>query len=255
MAQTHRLAQVPAVLQGVISLLADHLQQRRVQLEIALPATLPDTAIDQGLLRQILLSMLGYLAERTERATIRLEAQVQPTTVSLSLRIQPPGAAGPTDPEATQQRVATLNDLAVLSGARIRPAYLQGAITGFDIVLPSGQQPIVLVVDDNEDVLVLFQRYLGLHHYQVVTAQTCPQALALARQLRPQAITLDLMMPGQDGWETLQTLLNQPETRNIPVIVCSVLRERELALSLGATAFLEKPVSEQDLLAVLQALS
>ena len=61
-------------------------------------------------------------------------------------------------------------------------------------------------------------------------------------------------MPRQDGWDVLQVLLNQPETRHIPILVCSVLRQKELALSMGATAFLEKPVTEQVLLAALAAL-
>ena len=80
------------------------------------------------------------------------------------------------------------------------------------------------------------------------------EALALARQVQPFAITLDLMMPGQDGWDTLQTLTNQSGTQHIPVIVCTVLNAKELALRLGATFFLEKPVSEQVLLDALRAL-
>jgi CheY-like chemotaxis protein len=115
-------------------------------------------------------------------------------------------------------------------------------------------QHTVLVIDDNEDILTLFHRYLSLHHYQVVTASSAAEALSLAQQLQPFAITLDLMMPDQDGWDLLQTFLNHPGISATPIIVCSVLRQKELALSLGATAFLEKPVSEEALLAVLAAL-
>ena len=88
----------------------------------------------------------------------------------------------------------------------------------------------------------------------MVTTQLAQDVLELAHQLRPYAITLDLMMPDQDGWDVLQMLLNQPETQHIPVIVCSVLRQRDLALSLGASLFLEKPVSEQSLLSAMEAL-
>ena len=111
-----------------------------------------------------------------------------------------------------------------------------------------------MVVDDNEDILELFRGYLSPHHYRVVTAQTGQDALSLARRLRPYAITLDLMMPDQDGWDLLQALLNQPDTQHIPIIICSVLTQKELALSLGATAFLEKPISEDTLLLALEAL-
>ena len=109
-------------------------------------------------------------------------------------------------------------------------------------------------MDDNEDVVALFQRYLISHHYRIITAHTAQEALAQARHLQPYAITLDLMMPDQDGWDLLQTLLNQPDTQRIPIIVCTVLKQKALALSLGAAAFLEKPVTEQELLAALRAL-
>jgi CheY-like chemotaxis protein len=112
----------------------------------------------------------------------------------------------------------------------------------------------VLVVDDNEDVLELFQRYLVPHQYRVVTAKAVQEGLDLAIRLQPDTITLDLMMPEQDGWDLLQALLNRPDTRHIPIIVCSVLKQKELALSLGATAFLKKPVTELQLLSALQAL-
>ncbi len=69
-----------------------------------------------------------------------------------------------------------------------------------------------------------------------------------------QAIILDLMMPDQDGWDLMQIFLNQASTQAIPIIVCSVLKQKELALSLGATAFMEKPVAEQELLSVLASL-
>ncbi len=124
---------------------------------------------------------------------------------------------------------------------------------GFDVQLPVAERT-VLIVDDNRDVLELFSRYLSPHHYRVASAQTAAQALDLARRLQPHAITLDLMMPHQDGWDVLQMLLNQPDTCQIPILVCSVLQQKELALSLGATAFLEKPVTEPVLLATLRAL-
>jgi len=124
---------------------------------------------------------------------------------------------------------------------------------GFELALPIAERT-VLVVDDNEDVLELFRSYLQPHRYRVVTVRSAREVLDIARETQPYAITLDLMMPGQDGWDVLQTLLNQPETRSIPVIVCTVLRQKELALSLGAAAFLAKPVSESALLSALESL-
>ena len=70
----------------------------------------------------------------------------------------------------------------------------------------------------------------------------------------PSAIILDLMMPDRDGWDLLQFFLHQPATQATPIIVCSVLRQKELALSLGAAAFIEKPISEQHLIDILTQL-
>jgi CheY-like chemotaxis protein len=109
----------------------------------------------------------------------------------------------------------------------------------------------VLVVEDNEDVIQLFQNYLSKNDYRMVNARNGGEALAKAKTLQPFAITLDVMIPDPDGWTVLQTLHNQLETRHIPVVVCTVLSARALAMSLGAAGFLEKPVTEQDLLAIL----
>ena len=85
-------------------------------------------------------------------------------------------------------------------------------------------------------------------------ARNGEDAIQMAKTLQPYAITLDVMIPDPDGWSVLQTLRNQLETRHIPVVVCTVLGTKELALSLGAAAFLEKPVTEEALLSALEAV-
>ena len=90
------------------------------------------------------------------------------------------------------------------------------------------------------------------HDYRVVQASTGAAALQLAREVHPDAITLDVLMPSQDGWGLLRTLNGDPDTEQIPVILCSVLPERSLALSLEVAAFLDKPVTREALLAALR---
>jgi len=86
----------------------------------------------------------------------------------------------------------------------------------------------------------------------LVGATDGTKALRLAEELQPQMIVLDLMMPNQDGWEILRQINASPETRDIPVIICSVLDEREMALASGASDYLVKPVNQVDLLTVLR---
>jgi CheY-like chemotaxis protein len=110
----------------------------------------------------------------------------------------------------------------------------------------------VLIVEDNPDVVQLYRRYLGGGRYHVLSSADGRAGLASAEAEQPSIVILDLMMPGQDGWEVLQLLKSNPATRQIPVVVCSVLKERDLALALGAVDFLAKPVTRADLVAVLE---
>ena len=254
-AQVNRYTQVGEVIRGVSALLQETLDQRELRLSLALPDSLPAPLIDQALLRQVLLGILGYLIENTHQAVIQLQVQPAKSSMYLSLVIEPPTAIHSPLKVEVQERLAAFREMVALSNSSIEPIYSGDVLAGFALQLPTGPQRTVLVVDDNEDVLELFHRYLSCHNYQVITTQKAAEALQLARRLHPYAITLDLMMPDQDGWDVLQTLLNQPETSQIPVIVCSVLRQKELALLLGAAWFLQKPVSDQELVEALEALA
>ena len=109
----------------------------------------------------------------------------------------------------------------------------------------------VLVIDDNVDTLQLMQRYLSNSRYHFVGASDPEQALALAEELSPAIIVLDVMLPGVDGWELLGRLREHPKTSEIPVIVCTILPQRQLALMLGAAEFIRKPVTRRILLSAL----
>ena len=113
----------------------------------------------------------------------------------------------------------------------------------------------ILVVDDNPDAIALFRQYLTGHPYQLFAAHDGQQAIELAHEAKPEVIILDVLLPNQDGWETLQNLKNHPSTLYTPVLICSVLDARDLAAVLGADGFLHKPPSEQDFLAVLEQFS
>jgi CheY-like chemotaxis protein len=114
--------------------------------------------------------------------------------------------------------------------------------------------PTVLVVDDNQGLVELLDRYLTGHACQVLAASSGQEGLRLARQVLPDAIVLDVMMPEMDGWELLQRLRAHELTAATPIIVCSVFDDPELAYSLGASLFLAKPVKRAEILAALRQL-
>jgi CheY-like chemotaxis protein len=114
---------------------------------------------------------------------------------------------------------------------------------------------VALIVDDQPAAQKMYQRYLSRTDLDVVGLTDPTAAVSTARQVQPALLILDVMMPRVDGWEVLQALQLDPQTRHIPVVVCSAWGEPELARSLDAAAFLKKPVVQKDLLDVLTRLN
>jgi CheY-like chemotaxis protein len=109
----------------------------------------------------------------------------------------------------------------------------------------------VLVIDDEETVRDLMRRFLAREGFEVVTARDGAEGLALARELSPMLITLDVLMPGLDGWSVLESLKSEPALADIPVVMLTILDEKNKGYALGATDFLTKPVDRERLRAVL----
>ena len=109
-------------------------------------------------------------------------------------------------------------------------------------VVISASAPVILVIDDDPNMLELTTRSLGKEGYRVECATDGQQGLALAKQLRPAVITLDVMMPGLDGWAVLTALKEDPVTADIPVIMMTIVDEEHIGFSLGASDYFTKPV-------------
>ena len=109
----------------------------------------------------------------------------------------------------------------------------------------------VLVIDDETAVRDLMQRFLTKEGFRVATAASGEDGLRRARELRPDAITLDVMMPGMDGWAVLSALKGDPSVADIPVIMLTIVDDRNLGYALGASEYLTKPIDRERLVAVL----
>ncbi len=116
----------------------------------------------------------------------------------------------------------------------------------------AGEPVDVLVIDDDAEARELLVRTLTAAGYAVATAGSADQGLALARRLGPRLITLDLLMPGKDGWAALSELKRDPELARVPVVVVSLLDDSELGFALGAQDFLIKPVDRARLVELVQ---
>lgn len=113
----------------------------------------------------------------------------------------------------------------------------------------------VLIIDDNDGLLDLLHHYISTNVYQVLTANNGADGMRIASDIQPDVIIMDLMMPDMDGWELLQYLRTTPTTSHIPVVICSVIHDPELAYSLGADEFIAKPVTQEQILTILKKMN
>ena len=109
----------------------------------------------------------------------------------------------------------------------------------------------ILVVDDDATARELIARHLEDEGFSVVTVANGVEALKLARELRPTAITLDVMMPDLDGWTVLSALKGDPDLASIPVVMVTIVDEQQRGVALGAAGYLMKPIERAKLLALL----
>jgi CheY-like chemotaxis protein len=110
-----------------------------------------------------------------------------------------------------------------------------------------------MVIDDNPEAIDIVCKYLG-DDYAVVGLLGGEAAVEKAKQIRPMAITLDIMMPKKDGWQVLRELKHDPDTQDIPVIIMSIVDDQRMGFSLGAAEYIVKPVEKNDLLRKLKTL-
>ncbi len=121
---------------------------------------------------------------------------------------------------------------------------------------PKGEEvakKTVLAIDDNPEDIDIIRKYLG-EEYSVVGLLSGEKGVEKAKEVNPLAITLDILMPRKDGWEVLRELKETPETQDIPVIILSIVDDKRLGFSLGATEYIVKPVGKQLLLRKLRNL-
>jgi len=115
------------------------------------------------------------------------------------------------------------------------------------------KQKTVLAIDDNYETIDIIRKSMG-EDYSVVGLLSGEKAVKKAIEIRPVAITLDIMMPHKDGWQVLRELKSTPETQNIPVIVLSIVDNKKLGFSLGAAEYMVKPLDKNFLLKKIRDL-
>lgn len=262
-----------------------------VDLRSSLPDDLPEVIGDERRIRQVILNLLSNAAKFTEEGYIEIAATYDNYQVILSVEdtgigIPPEKIADvferfkQVDSSSTRRYEGTglgmsLSRMFVQAhGGDIWVESTVGEGSTFYFSLPIGgaeaepeeeespmrgvQEPAsartVLVVDDDESVITLFRRYLEKRGYRVFGMTSSERVVEEAKRLHPYAITLDILMPKKDGWTLIQELKDDPETHDIPLIVCSIVSDADKGLSMGVADYLMKPIMEQELVATLERL-
>ena len=133
----------------------------------------------------------------------------------------------------------------------VREPKAESAAASESSAAPNMEGTPVLVVDDDADTRQVLKRFLNRKGLPVECASSGEEGLRLARELHPMAIILDVMMPGMDGWAVLSTLKSEEKVKDIPVVMLTIVDDKNLGYALGATDYLIKPVDRGRLIEIL----
>jgi len=249
------------LIQGAIDTVSRLAESRGVKVSADISPNLPPVSASRTVLRQLVLGLLADLVSHGGASSIGLKGESENGSVVIRLIVEASKDRGGGRGRAESGREAAsvlLGDEAKEIADRLASSLsaelsVKSTADGaaIDIRLPASRLDTLLVVDDNPDVGLLFRRFLADTGYQAVQARSAERALRLAKELQPLAIFLDVLMPSSDGWEILAALRNHPATSHLPVVICSVLPDRDLGLSLGVADFLHKPITREGLLQAL----
>ena len=274
------------LISSVISTAVGLIKDKPIELKREIAPNLPTVRADAMRIRQVLINLLSNASKFTEEGYILVKAYEEvkkgQLMVTVSVSDTGPGIAqedqsklfqafSQVDASLTRKVGGTGLGLSIcqhfiqMHGGQIGVHSVVGEGSTFYFSVPvyesksisrgDNSRRVILAIDDDPQIITLYERYLEPKGFQVVGLNDPSKARGRVEQLKPFAITLDIMMPGYDGWQVLTDLKSSSETRDIPVIVCSIVEDEEKGFSLGAADYLVKPILEDDLLAALDRLN
>ncbi len=278
------------VVNNAINSAAGLIKDKPIQVITKVAPDLPVIKGDEMRLNQVLTNLIGNAVKFTEKGSITLEAfenvneqnkkEIMFTVADTGIGIAPEDQGklfqrfSQVDDSPTRRTGGTglglsiARSLVELHGGRIgllNSELNKGSTFFFTVPIPTEPETplsqeippgenIILSIDDDPQVITLYERFLKPYGYDVVPLTSPELAVERARELKPFAITLDIMMPDKDGWQVLSDLKSNEDTRDIPVMICSILEEEEKGFSLGASDYLVKPFLHDDLANAIKRL-
>jgi CheY-like chemotaxis protein len=123
-----------------------------------------------------------------------------------------------------------------------------------DITVKKSERGTILVVEDDQKICELISTYLADTEFSIEFAFDGEEAIRKAKTLKPALITLDILLPKKDGWDVISELKSDPDTKDIPVVIISVVDEENKGFALGASEYIVKPVLRDDLFRIIAKL-
>jgi signal transduction histidine kinase/CheY-like chemotaxis protein len=272
------------LLEDVIGTARQLAEQNKNRLVVESPENLGTLTVDPMRLRQILLNLLSNACKFTKQGEVKLrvkkvvdgrswiEISVADTGIGLTPEQQAKLFEEFTQADSSTARqyggtglgLAITRKLARMMGGDVTVTSESGKGSVFTVRLPAGAASLatlssgsdggrsptadcVLVIDDDATARELIADHLKAEGFSVVTAPGGAEGLRLAKELRPTAITLDVMMPDVDGWSVLAALRQDAELAEIPVIMITIVDEHRRGIALGAAGYLTKPIDRERL--------
>ena len=223
---------ITSILRLAIKAVQQLADQKGIQLEVTLPDEPVHLSTNKAIAQQILINLLSQTIQRADKPSLAIQLTANDSHAELHIRY-----------DSVTGQDALISPVITRLMEQIRWSS-QSSETELRLHL-NGHGARVLIIDDNEGLVDLLHHYISTNVYQVYTAYNGVEGLKIASNLHPDAIIMDLMMPDMDGWELLQHLRTHADTRDIPVIICSVIHDPELAYSLGADDFIAKTCQQR----------
>jgi len=200
--------------------------------------------------QQILLNLLSLFIQNAVGGTVELSVQDAGDLQVFELRRVSPAVEAPLTIEV-QQWLETVQALVEMSQGTL---IWRQQKTQFSVAVSflSVARRVVLAIDDNAEIITMMQRFTGETCYRVEGVTDPQMAIEYALQHQPDIIVVDIMMPQVDGLQVLSRFRHHPMLTKIPILVCSVLPQQDLAAALGASGFLQKPIRREPFLAALE---
>jgi CheY-like chemotaxis protein len=229
--------EVQKVLFGLLELKEQLTTAYGIELEIGYIQPGLTARANPTVLRQVIILILGRLARYISSGKIEIFAGLHDGKARITI-------SGHNSNGIELDKQKLIEEIFMIPGGYL-DIKQNGDQVFVQISLPSTKQHVVLVVEDNLDMVLFYRRCTVGTNFQIVHASSADQVKEVILTTAPEIIVLDVMMPDIDGWQLLTHLHENPETREIPVIVCSIIQEPGLAYTLGAVNCLRKPVKHQ----------